>query len=56
MRKPKKKKKKLKNKKKKKVSRRMFFYDSNEGSEERMPKWEDYAVARGYCFDMEKLM
>lgn len=34
----------------------MFFYNSDEGSEEQVPDWEDSVVARGYCFDMDKLM
>lgn len=47
-------KKKVKKRKKKRVLRRMFFYNSDEGSEERVPKWEDSAVARGYCYNLDK--
>lgn len=43
-------------KKKKKVPRRMYFYDSDEGNEERVPNWDESVAARGYCSDLDKLM
>lgn len=56
VRKPNMNKKKLNKKKKKRVLRIMFFYDSDEGSEERVPDWEDSVAARGYCYDLDKLI
>lgn len=49
-------KKKLKNKKKKRVPKRMFFYNAYEGSDEWVPNWDDYLVARGYYYDLEKVI
>lgn len=53
--KPKKNKKKLNNKKSI-VPRRMYLCDSYEGTEERVPEWDEYVAARGYCSDLDKLM
>lgn len=47
---------KMKKKKKKIVPKRMFFYDSDEGIEKRVPDWDEYVVARGYCSDLDKLL
>lgn len=55
VRKPKKNKKKLQ-KKKKRVPKKIFYYDSDEGSEERVFDWENYFSARGYCSDPDKTM
>lgn len=55
MRKPNKNKKKRK-KKKKRVAINMFFYDSDKGSEEQVPDWEDFAVGKGYYSDLDKLI
>lgn len=45
-----------KKKNKKIVPRRVFFGDSDEGSEERVPDREDFAAVRGCHSDMDKLM
>lgn len=33
----------------------MYFYESDEGSEERIPDWDESVAARGYCYDLKKL-
>lgn len=34
----------------------MFFYDSDEGSEERVLDWDDFVAAVGYYSDLDRLM
>lgn len=34
----------------------MYFFDSDEGSEEWVPDSNDFIAAMGNCFDLEKLM
>lgn len=51
-----KKNKKKQNKKKRKVPKRVYYYDSDKGSEERVPDYEDYVATKDYTSDLDKIM